>query len=75
MQADISLDTKGMKCPLPILKAKNALRDMAVGDILFVESTDQGSLADFKSFCDTTGNELLSSDSSDDVYTYYIKKY
>ena len=75
MEADVSLDTKGMKCPLPILKAKNALRDMATGDVLFVESTDPGSIADFKSFCDTTGHELLSSDSSDDVYTYCIKKY
>lgn len=69
-----TLDTKGMNCPLPILKAKKALRDLKAGDILKIDSTDPGSVADFTAFCNTTGNILLSSDNKDDVYTYLIKK-
>ena len=74
MEADILIDTKGMKCPLPILKAKMALKEMNLGQVLLVEATDVGSVADFKSFCETTGHELISSESVDDVYTYLIRK-
>ena len=68
------LDTKGMNCPLPILKAKKALRGLNAGDILRVDSTDPGSVADFEAFCNTTGNILLSSVSNDEVFTYLIEK-
>ena len=69
------LDTKGMNCPLPILKAKKALKDLAAGDLLEVLSTDPGSVKDFDSFCRTTGNELVETDTGDDgVYTFTIKK-
>ena len=70
-----TLDTKGMNCPLPILKAKKALKDLAAGDILEVIATDPGSVKDFDSFCRTTGNELMESGAGDDgVYTFMIKK-
>jgi tRNA 2-thiouridine synthesizing protein A len=70
-----TLDTKGMNCPLPILKAKKALKDLAAGDLLEVLSTDPGSVKDFDSFCRTTGNELVETDTGDDgVYTFTIKK-
>ena len=70
-----TLDTKGMNCPLPVLKAKKALKDLAAGDLLEVLSTDPGSVKDFDSFCRTTGNELLETDTGDDgVYTFTIKK-
>ena len=70
-----TLDTKGMNCPLPILKAKKALKDLAAGDLLEVLSTDPGSVKDFDSFCRTTGNELMETDTGDDgVYTFTIKK-
>ena len=70
-----TLDTKGMNCPLPILKAKKALKDLAAGDLLEVLSTDPGSAKDFDSFCRTTGNELMETDTGDDgVYTFTIKK-
>ena len=70
-----TLDTKGMNCPLPILKAKKALKDLAAGDILEVLATDPGSVKDFDSFCRTTGNELVETDTGDDgVYTFTIKK-
>ena len=74
MTVDFSLDTKGMKCPMPILKAKMALNDMTTGQILFVEATDASSVADFDAFCKTTGNELISSDTAGEIYTYTIRK-
>ncbi len=69
-----TLDTKGMNCPLPILKAKKALKDLAAGDILEVIATDPGSVKDFDSFCRTTGNELMETTDADGVYTFTIKK-
>ena len=70
-----TLDTKGLNCPLPVLKAKKALKDLAAGDLLEVIATDPGSVKDFDSFCRTTGNELMETNSGDDgVYTFTIKK-
>ena len=71
--ADAVLDAKGLNCPLPILKAKKALKDVPSGGTLEVLSTDPGSVADFEAFCRTTGNELLDSKSGDGVYTFLIK--
>ena len=53
------LDTRGLNCPLPILKAKKALADMASGDVLKVVSTDPGSMRDFQAFAKQTGNDLI----------------
>ena len=72
--ADQTLDAKGLNCPLPILKAKKALKGMSGGQVLAIESTDPGSVADFAAFCNQTGNELLSSGSEGDVYKFEIKK-
>jgi tRNA 2-thiouridine synthesizing protein A len=59
MQAHKELDTRGLNCPLPILKAKKALADMASGDVLKVISTDPGSMRDFQAFARQTGNDLV----------------
>ena len=59
MNIDIELDTRGLNCPLPILKAKKALTDMLTGQLLRVVSTDPGSTRDFQAFARQTGNELL----------------
>jgi tRNA 2-thiouridine synthesizing protein A len=59
MQIDKELDTRGLNCPLPILKAKKALADMQSGQVLRVVATDAGSLRDFQAFAKQTGNELL----------------
>ncbi|MBL6931966.1 MAG: sulfurtransferase TusA family protein [Rhodospirillales bacterium] len=69
-----TLDTKGMNCPLPILKAKKAIKDLDAGETLQVLSTDPGSVKDFEAFCRSTGNELLDSSEADGVFTYMIKK-
>ena len=68
------LDATGLNCPLPILKTKKALKDLATGDTLTVTATDPGSVKDFESFCRTTGNTLVTSSEADGVFTYIIKK-
>lgn len=59
MQFDKEIDTRGLNCPLPILKAKKALTDMQSGQVLKVVATDAGSLRDFQAFAKQTGNELI----------------
>ena len=71
--ADASLDAKGLNCPLPILKAKNALKDLPVGGTLEVFATDPGSVADMEAFCQATGNELVESGEEGGVYRFVLK--
>jgi TusA-related sulfurtransferase len=59
LPATKEIDTRGLNCPLPILKAKKALADMATGETLMIVSTDPGSVRDFKAFARQTGNELV----------------
>ncbi len=59
MEHSKELDTRGLNCPLPILKAKKALADMVSGELLRVVSTDPGSTRDFQAFARQTGNELV----------------
>ncbi|OUS05679.1 SirA family protein [Rhodobacterales bacterium 52_120_T64] len=72
--ADQTLDAKGLNCPLPIIKAKKALKGMSPNEVLAIEATDPGSVADFSAFCRQTGNELVSSGQSGDIYNFEIKK-
>ncbi len=72
--ADQTLNAEGLNCPLPIIKAKKALKGMEAGQVLEVRSTDPGSVADFAAFCTQTGNELLSSNTEGNIYLFDIKK-
>lgn len=72
--ADQVLDAKGLNCPLPILKAKKALKEMATGTTLQILATDPGAVADFQAFCRATGNELLESKQDGKLYTFLIKR-
>ena len=60
MTEPVVLDAKGLKCPLPVLKARKAMRDVPVGGVLRVIATDPGAAQDFEHFCKTTGHHLLS---------------
>jgi tRNA 2-thiouridine synthesizing protein A len=71
---DKTLDVKGLNCPLPILRAKKALADMASGQVLQVVATDPGAVKDFAAFCKQTGNPLLSSVDSGAEFTFLIAK-
>ncbi len=68
------LDTKGMKCPLPVLRARKAIKQVAPGGVLEVHATDPGSVQDFKAFCETTGDELVSTAEVGGVFIFQIRK-
>ncbi len=59
LNIDVELDTRGLNCPLPILKAKKSLASMTSGQLLRVIATDTGSIRDFQAFCKQTGNDLV----------------
>ena len=73
-EADVQLDARGLDCPMPLLKAKQALNKMLPGEKLLVKATDPGSVRDFKSFVDLSSNQLLSSFEEKDSYYYLILK-
>ena len=68
------LDTRGLNCPLSILKAKKALADMASGEVLKVVSTDPGSMRDFQAFAKQTGNELVDQSSSETEFVHLLRR-
>ena len=72
--AEKEIDTRGLNCPLPILRAKKALADMASGTVLKIVATDPGSIRDFQAFAKQTGNELLSSAETGGEYMFFMKK-
>lgn len=74
MQAQKEIDTRGLNCPLPILKAKKALADMTSGQVLKVVATDPGSVRDFQAFARQTGNDLLEQTSTDDEFVHYLRR-
>ncbi|MGA1288694.1 MAG: sulfurtransferase TusA family protein [Rubrivivax sp.] len=74
MQADRELDTRGLNCPLPILKAKKALADMSSGEVLKVVATDASSVRDFQAFSRQTGNELVHQNSEGVEFHHYLRR-
>lgn len=73
-QVDIELDVRGLTCPLPLLKAKQALNRLEVGEIVKVLASDPGSERDFHVFAEQSGILLLDFHKSDGEYSYYLKK-
>ena len=74
MTVDKELDTRGLNCPLPILKAKKALAEMTSGQLLRVVSTDAGSTRDFQAFARQTGNELVEQQSVGADFIHVLKR-
>lgn len=68
------VDARGLNCPLPVLKARKAIKALAAGEHLTVLATDPASYIDFRHFCDTTGHELTEWSEDDGVFTYVIRK-
>jgi tRNA 2-thiouridine synthesizing protein A len=68
------LDAKGLKCPLPVLRARKAMKEVAPGGLLQVLATDPGAVKDFAHFCETTGHALVESKQDGDVYFFLIRK-
>lgn len=74
MQITRELDTRGLNCPLPILKAKKTLAEMASGEVLKVLATDPGSMRDFQAFAKQTGNELVEQTATGDEFTIVMRR-
>ena len=68
------VDSRGLNCPLPILKAKRALADMQSGEVLKVIATDPGSMRDFQAFAKQTGNELLAQETEGERFLIWMKR-
>jgi tRNA 2-thiouridine synthesizing protein A len=69
-----TLDTTGLKCPLPVLKARRAMKEIEAGAVLEVRATDPGAVEDFAAFCETTGDKLLASRQEGELYIFQIRK-
>ena len=74
MNIDKELDTRGLNCPLPILKAKKALTDMLSGQLRRVVSTDSGSTRDFQAIAKQTGNELVEQSNAGSDFFHVLKR-
>jgi tRNA 2-thiouridine synthesizing protein A len=69
-----TLDVRGMRCPLPVLKARKALAAMAPGEEIEVLATDPAARIDFRHFCETTGNRLVATAEEGEVLSFRIAK-
>ena len=74
MEFHKELDARGLNCPLPILKAKKALAEMASGEVLRVLATDPGSVRDFQAFARQTGNTLVGQSENNQEFTFFMKR-
>ena len=70
----VELDVRGMNCPLPVLKTKKAIVNLATGDILKVTATDPGSLADMQAFSRHTGHEIIEHSRDDGEFVFFLRK-
>ncbi len=69
-----TLDARGLNCPLPVLKARKAIKAVSFGECLTVLATDPAAYIDFQHFCDTAGHELADWSEKDGVFTFVIRK-
>lgn len=74
IKADVTMDLKGLACPLPVVKVSQQIKKMQVGQILMAETTDPGALADFPAWAKTSGNEILDTVKDGNVTKFFIKK-
>lgn len=74
MNVHTEIDTRGLNCPLPILKAKKALAGMQSGQVLKVVATDTGSVRDFQAFAKQTGNELVDQQTEGDEFIHLLRR-
>ncbi|MEC1376991.1 sulfurtransferase TusA family protein [Heyndrickxia oleronia] len=74
LKTNFTLDAKGLACPMPIVKTKKAMNDLAAGQVLEVQATDKGSKADMKAWAETTGHQYLGTIEDGDVLKHYLRK-
>lgn len=74
IKTDKTLDAKGLACPMPIVRTKKAMNDLAPGQVIEVQATDRGSLADMKAWAKSSGNQYLGTSEEGDVLIHYLRK-
>ncbi|MFP3422664.1 sulfurtransferase TusA family protein, partial [Bacillus sp. SIMBA_161] len=74
VQTDKVLDAKGLACPMPIVKTKKAMKDLASGDVLEIQATDKGSTADLQAWAKSSGHEYIGTETEGDVLLHYLRK-
>jgi tRNA 2-thiouridine synthesizing protein A len=74
IKVDVTMDLKGLKCPLPVVKVSQQVKKMQVGQVLVAETTDPGAHADFPAWAKTSGNEIVNTVKEDNVSKFFIKK-
>ena len=74
IKVDKTMDLKGLPCPMPVVKANKGIKDVEIGQVVEVLSTDPGALTDFPAWARTSGNEILKTEQDDDVIKIYIKR-
>jgi TusA-related sulfurtransferase len=75
IQEHLTLDARGLLCPMPIVKANKEIKTLAAGQILKILATDRGAIADFPAWADDTGHELMSwREEGDGTLVFYIRK-
>lgn len=74
MKADVSLDCFGLLCPMPIIQTAKAIKEIKVGEVLEIVSTDKGIKEDMPAWCRQTGQEYLGIEEEGDVVKVYVKK-
>lgn len=74
MNSDKIVDTKGLSCPMPIVRTKKAMDELTAGQILEIHATDKGAIADIPAWAKSSGNELVNSQEDGDVLKFWIKK-
>ena len=68
------LDTRGLKCPLPVLRARKAMQGVAPGELLRVLATDPAAVRDFQAFCEATGHELVEHTQQAGEFTFLLRR-
>ena len=74
MEANKVLDAKGLACPMPIVRARKVMKEMATGEVLEIQATDKGSVADLAAWSKSGGHELMEQTEEAGVFTFFIKK-
>ena len=74
IEANVKLDCYGLLCPVPIIQTARKMKEMKVGEVLEVVSTDAGIKADMPAWCKMTGQEFLGSEESGDIIRVFVRK-
>jgi len=74
MKANVTIDAKGLACPMPIVKAKKGMDSLQSGEIMELLATDKGSVNDFQAWVRQTKHEMLEHKEIDGVYVFYVRK-